>query len=221
MGMNAGPDVVEDGLVSYYDPGNILSYSGSGTALNDLIGNHNGTLAGGPSFSSTTSGGTFTFDGSDDDITLGSLPQTQQYTFEFAFSPVSYTAEGNNYQRMLISSGYTNFIVLEENRLFRHRVPGVDGTGNLGNSVIHDIDTFHIVTFSYDQSNSKNYQNGVLLETKSVGSGTVTSGTLSLFTSGAINQYSGKFGFFRAYDRALTDAEVLQNFHELRGRFGL
>ena len=63
MGINAGPDVVEDGLVSYYDPGNILSYSGSGTALNDLIGNHNGTLAGGPSFSSTTSGGTFTFDG--------------------------------------------------------------------------------------------------------------------------------------------------------------
>lgn len=219
MSVVAGPNIVEDGLVAYYDPGNILSYSG-GTALNDLMGNHNGTLEGGASFSSTTSGGTFTFDGSDDDITLGSLPQTQQYTYEFAFSPVDYTAAGNNYQRMLISTNQINFIVLEENRVFRHRVPGIDNSGNVPNTVF-DINKFHIATFSYNQSVSKNYQNGVLLETKSVGSGTVTSGTLSLFTSGAINQYSGKFGFFRVYNRALTDKEVLQNYHALKSRFGL
>ena len=55
MAVRYNPKIITDGLVSYYDPGNILSYSGSGTALNDLMGNHNGTLAGSPSFSSTTS----------------------------------------------------------------------------------------------------------------------------------------------------------------------
>ena len=165
--------------------------------------------------------GKFTFDGINDDITLGGLPLTQEYTYEFIFSPVDYTAAGNNYQRMLISSTYSNFIVLEENRIFRHRVPGVDNTGNLGNEVVFETDQFHMATFSYNQSVSKNYKNGVLLNSRSVGSGTVTAGTLSLFTSGAINQYQGDFVFFRAYNRALTDAEVLQNYNALKGRFGL
>lgn len=385
MSVVAGPKVVTDGLVACYDPGNKLSYSGTGTALNDLAGNYNATIAGGPAFdqpavlngqawsantitsrflsdygsqvaslpdgsihipsflagiyfrdtalfgsSGTFNNGTdilylshpdgklflkmdssvgqsfagitestgqavwytffennfaglsaptdtaegrrfnaakaaastsddyqdaweeyvtpylvttgqsrdfkvntnespfvsnvrgkFTFDGSDDDITLGSLPATQEYTYEFIFSPVDYTAAGNNYQRMLISSGYTNFIVLEENRIFRHRVPGVDETGNLGNEVVFETDQFHMATFSYNQSVSKNYKNGVLLNSKSVGSGTVTAGTLSLFTSAAINQYKGDFVFFRAYNRALTDAEVLQNYNATKSRFGL
>ena len=41
MGMNAGPDVVEDGLVLALDAGNTRSYPGSGTSWNDISGNSN------------------------------------------------------------------------------------------------------------------------------------------------------------------------------------
>ncbi len=163
---------------------------------------------------------TFTFE-DNDSITLN-LPVTQQYTYEFIFSPVDYTdAVNNNYQRMLISSASSNFIVLEENRVFRHRVPGVDATGNIGGNTVFDIGEFAVATFSYDQSVSKNYRNGVLLNSKSIGSGTVSAGTLDLFTNGAFQQFVGGFGFFRAYDRALSDIEVLNNYHAIKGRFGL
>ena len=164
---------------------------------------------------------TFTFE-DNDSITLN-LPVTQQYTYEFIFSPVDYTdAVNNNYQRMLINSAFTNFIVLEENRIFRHRVPGVDSTGNVGGNTVFDIGEFAVATFSYDQSVSKNYKNGVLLNSKSIGSGTVSAGTLDLFTqSGPVQQFVGGFGFFRAYDRALSDTEVLNNYHAIKGRFGL
>ena len=165
---------------------------------------------------------TFTFE-DNQSITLGSLPQTQQYTYEFLFAPVDYTdASNNNYQKMLVNSADSFFIIMEENRVFRHRVPGVDATGNIGGNTVFAADQFHVATFSYDQSVSKNYRNGELLETRNSGSGTVTAGTLSLFSSsGPVQQYVGGFGFFRAYDRALTDAEVKQNFIATKNRFGL
>ena len=39
MGLFHSPKIVTDGLVTLLDAGNSKSYSGSGTALNDLIGN--------------------------------------------------------------------------------------------------------------------------------------------------------------------------------------
>ena len=383
MSIIGGANIVTDGLISYYDPGNKLSYPGSGTLLKDLTGNHHATITGSPPFNQTgytgtnlilrnksdyggqaagmpdgsfdipsffvgiyfrdtallsSSGGTFnagtdtlyilnpdgslffsidttqttlfsgistfgvaikyTLSGTDldgfaadnntaagqtfnsalaaastfadkktawetfitphlvasggnpfnstpfkvatelpvissigntfkfednDSITLGNLPQTQQYTYEFAFKPVDYTdASNNNYQKMLVNSANSFFIILEENRIFRHRVPGVDAGGNVGGNTVYETDRYSIATFSYDQSVSKNYKNGVLTNSKSVGSGTVDAGTLSLFTSsGPVQQYVGHFAFFRAYDRALTDAEVKQNFEATKIRFGL
>ena len=39
MGMNAGPDVVEDGLVCHLDASNIRSYPGSGSTFFDAVNN--------------------------------------------------------------------------------------------------------------------------------------------------------------------------------------
>ena len=44
MGVFAGPEIVEDGLVLALDAGNSKSYPGSGTAVNDLVGSTNFTL---------------------------------------------------------------------------------------------------------------------------------------------------------------------------------
>ena len=70
MACNAGPDIIEDGLVLCLDAANINSYPKSGTAWTDLAGFHDGTLTNGPTFSSDN-GGCIVFDGTNDHVVLG------------------------------------------------------------------------------------------------------------------------------------------------------
>ena len=66
MGIAAGPDIVQSGLVLDLDASDKNSYPGSGTTWYDLSGNKNHcTLYNGP-ISSTTYGGMITVDGVDD-----------------------------------------------------------------------------------------------------------------------------------------------------------
>jgi hypothetical protein len=41
------------------------------------------------------------------------------------------------------------------------------------------------------------------------------------FLSGAVNYFNGYIGAWKIYNRALTSAEVTQNFNSLRGRYGI
>ena len=70
MACNAGPDIIEDGLVLCLDAANINSYPKSGTTWSDLAGFHDGTLTNGPTFSSDN-GGCMVFDGTNDHVVLG------------------------------------------------------------------------------------------------------------------------------------------------------
>ena len=74
--------IVTDGLVFYIDAANKVSYPGSGTTVTDIAGNTTGTLSGtsgdnnSPQFQNTNNG-IFNFDGTDDNISLGSLTSFQ------------------------------------------------------------------------------------------------------------------------------------------------
>ena len=70
MSVAAGPDVVEDGLVVFYDFKNTKCYPGSGTAVSDLIINKSGTMVGTCSFQS----GAMDFTGPTDNTTLTISP---------------------------------------------------------------------------------------------------------------------------------------------------
>ena len=72
MGSSAGPNIIDDGLIFCVDAKNTKSYPGSGTTWSDLSrsGNH-GTLTNSPTFNST---GYFDFDGTNDQVTMGTNP---------------------------------------------------------------------------------------------------------------------------------------------------
>ena len=63
MACNAGPDIIEDGLVLCLDAANINSYPKSGTTWSDLIGSNDGALINTPTYDSDNSGA-ISFDGS-------------------------------------------------------------------------------------------------------------------------------------------------------------
>ena len=198
------------------------------TTWSDLISSYNGTTSGlvyskdnNGNFLSRNDAANNTF--TDASITLGSIPQTQQYTYEFSFKPtIDYdnVPGQNSYRRFIVSSAYNNAILLEETNQFRHRVPGVDETGNF-DSKVHSLDEWAVAAFSYNQSASKNYYNGVLQQSSSIGAGTVSAGTISFLNDGPHGAFVGNIGHLRIYNRALTDAEIAQNFEAIRGRFSI
>ena len=91
---------------------------------------------------------------------------------------------------------------------------------------------YHVVC-TYNGSRLKAYLNGALVSTSATNiSGNVNnSGFASQYTyaimrdfgtaAGTIGYAKGNVYAHRVYNRALSDAEVAQNFNALRGRFGL
>jgi hypothetical protein len=74
MGVFAGPEIAESGLVLALDAGNLKSYPTTGTTWTDLSGNGNtGTLTNGPTYSSAN-GGSISFDGTNDYVTIPDSP---------------------------------------------------------------------------------------------------------------------------------------------------
>lgn len=84
MSVSNNKSIVTDGLTYYVDPANKASYAGSGTDLNDLIRDKDGTLTNGPSFSSDN-GGIIDYDGVNDHV-LTTFDDMYSYMDEFTIS---------------------------------------------------------------------------------------------------------------------------------------
>lgn len=69
MSTSIGPEIVTDGLVLHLDAANTISYSGSGTAWNDLSDNGNAAMVNTPVFNST-SPKNFSFDATNEYFSL-------------------------------------------------------------------------------------------------------------------------------------------------------
>jgi hypothetical protein len=74
MACNAGPDIIEDGLVLCLDAANINSYPKTGTTWSDLAGANDGTLTNmdATNFNSDN-GGVLSFDGTNENLTIPSV----------------------------------------------------------------------------------------------------------------------------------------------------
>ena len=85
MACNAGPDIIEDGLVLCLDAGNKLSYPGTGSVWYDISGNGNHfNLYNVPTFD-TDNGGSISFNGTDEyarSVNTIDLSHTGRYIVE-------------------------------------------------------------------------------------------------------------------------------------------
>lgn len=103
MGVVYNTSIVRDGLVFYLDASNPKSYIGSGVSFFDLTTNSNdGTLLNGVGYNSNSLGA-FTFDGSNDYISLSSaslLPTgtSDRTIIAFCKTPTSFT---QNYHHVI------------------------------------------------------------------------------------------------------------------------
>jgi hypothetical protein len=225
MSLGHGAVVVRNGLILNLDAANIKSYIGTGTAWKDISGNENNSiLNNGPTYS-TTNSGILTLDGTNDWIDCGnaSIFSPPSLTASIMIRCASFSTRPHIFGRGSGTAG-NFYMVVETNSVFRfYNDIGANWT-IAANTAAFPLNTWTYVTATHDGSNSKIFYNGVLqVSTPRVGflrnwqSNTLQIGTIS---SGS-QITNGSVAAAHLYNRALTEAEILQNFNALRGRYGI
>jgi hypothetical protein len=225
MGCYASPKESTSGLVTYLDAANPKSYSGSGSTWSDLsVNGNNGTLFNTPTYSSTTNGGIFTFNGSTQYANVAALNDAfVQGTWTASFW-VNFSSATSTY-KVLFSHGTPTTdhgLYLGATTVWYHSYYTDDMTGSAISA-----NTWYNAVFTANNTSKARaiYVNGVLNA-----SGTATgvyagSGNNAALFYPVINAgyayFPGNVSSCMFHNRALTAEEISQNFHALRGRFGI
>jgi len=219
MGFYRGPNIVTDGLVFAVDAGSERSYPGSGTTTTSLVGSNTGTLTNGVAFSADN-GGTWDFDGVDDYITASRALSTNNYSAEFVFkADVNSTGTEHWLGSQYPGTGRVIFDLYTDNRLRNF----VNGTSINGATTIETGTWYHAVFTRNSSGVAHIYLNGVQDATGTISTATPVNAPFNIAGTTILTGrwVNGKIPFCRIYNKALTQAEVTQNFNAQKSRFGL
>jgi len=226
------------GSLLYLDAGQTTSYSGTGTSWNDLSGNgNNATLVNGTSFVASD-GGCLQFDGVNDYASLPSsglnlsnvFSGSNNFSVNLLFKPSSFpnSTSGGLSPTLFAGSPKALFFVFGDSaavdRLHVRVSQGAGYVSTVNNGSSLSTNTWYNVCFTYDAATGYvAYQNGYATDSSSL-TGSIDN-ALSNPYIGTINSstrfYDGKLAVFQIYAKALTAAEVLQNFNSIKERYGL
>jgi hypothetical protein len=234
-------EVNRDSLVFAVDAGDVDSYPGSGSVLNDLSGNgYNGTLYGGVSYNSE-SGGVLVFNGSNGymqaNIPTTVLDGDPNMTVEMfvkrtsSFSGAGFWGVGGAGQGYSIQgwTPTTNRIHLD-----------LYDSARLDTGVDYPLNTYvHVAWVKHNNGIDPNtvicYINGVGYGGSglTLGRSTTTGPRLNTSSSGVgvvFGRITGNenayyapitMGYYRVYSKALNAFEIAENFQATRGRFNV
>jgi hypothetical protein len=219
------PSIVMNGLVLALDAANTKSYPGSGTTWTDLSGGSNtGTLTNGPTYSSAN-GGSIVFDGSNDYVALGTPTALTALFGTSAVSVELWLRRSANItsQKIVFDSGSSEYIQIDINSNQLAFGIGTSSFIRTARSAILDLDVWYNFVGVYNGSTITSYLNSIQSsQVSQTGNIATDSGGFfiaSYYTSGF--NFPGIIAAVKVYNRALTAAEISQNFNALRGRYGL
>lgn len=235
MSVGYNPSIVTSGLILCLDPKNPRSYSGSGATMYDASSfvysgaTSTNTLTGSPTYNSA---GYLTFNGAGTQnlrVTRGDLNGGS-----WAYTNVTCCA----WVRISSSAaaGDNNIATVESAWEYRYNNQG-NGTSVLyyasnpwawyGPSTAVSNNTWMMLTFRHGASNGDLWSNNTQIFTQAIsggigaGTGSYPYLTIMARTDGTGSPAMGDLGQVFIYSRALTDAEITQNFNAARGRYGV
>jgi len=222
--MHIGPNIVKDGLVLYLDAANKKSYPGSGTNWADLSGNGNdGTLTNGFAFDAYD-GKSISVDGLNDYILLNDSITLGINTSISFWGSSTETDTVSRYLRLLDNTSGTAYFEFEYyNRILTRTdidtsfffCTNLNPAPSLNNEITN-------ITFCFEADTSTSiYINGVK-STYNNGSAIIGELTFNaIMRSRSSYNPGGKIACFQAYNRALSESEVLQNYNALKNRYNI
>ncbi len=228
MGTYSGPPSAADGLVFYLDAANSASYSGSGNTFYNLVNaSIGGSIVG---YASTPIDNTqiksLTFDGTNDFISVGSLGSFYtQGTISFWMKSLDITANYRNPFATNYNGSNTNVLRFEQGEgLGAFKCWFGDPSGIIASLSYSSIsaNTWYNVVLTWNQSTSTvtGYMNGVLDVNNSSWVRWPTSFVNVGIGLGYNNRYFlGNLGQVSIYNRALSAAEIFQNYNASKKRY--
>jgi len=248
-GSGGGATIVTDGLVAFYDAGNPLSYSGSGTTWTDLSGSgYDGTLNGGVTYNN----GSFEFDGVDDhcliDPSFNSFGSQMANGFTFSCWVRTTTVD---YKQLYgtVDEGQGQLIVFVGTNINSQSGPTAEAVGDTIFYIRTPFDQFNVVYISEDIYDGEWHNlvwcyDGLNTHTVYVDGSQVpvtynpadpennenTTGWNDFdypFAIGAVGRATvgqhcnADISVFQAYNKVLSSTEVQQNFEAFRPRYGI
>ena len=245
MGVAYNSRIITDGLVLALDAGNPKSYPGSGTTWTDLSGNGNHVTLSGTTYNSS---GYFDFDGTDDyayssstvnnmsDLSGLSLfmwckadsgSPSRRYLYDGRGNKILAETQGG--AGLGFDAGYSddkifNFITASNGSYTEAISPttfkrnqiyqiGLVREPNSNTHKVLDTDSKTLITPSYADPR--------MTASASMKLGPFVIGTFASSSPGGNFWWNGQIYYVLAYNRALTAAEVSQNYNALRGRFSI
>ena len=218
MAINAGPDIVEDGLVLCLDAANINSYPKTGTTWSDLAGANNGTLTNMTDNFDSANGGSIVFDGSDDyivsDLDKSQFTTTNEITLSITCKQISGASGVGVLQFGFDLTENTPWILFQ-------RQPSVlswyvNGSYRMNQSfTTGQINNY---TLTYSSNLWSCYKNGILDTSYSGGIGS-HGGEKFFIGTGYNGRCSMNTYSTLIYNRALNADEIRQNYEATVGRY--
>ena len=217
--------IITSGLVLHLDAGIASSYPGSGTTWFDLSGNNNGTLENGPTYSSAN-GGSLVFDGENDRVSAfpTQISGTGSKTISMWIKINTTSRTGIAGTRSLSEWGWgftvnrngTGSLAFYDTRGSEFYVAAGLGT-NIWYNVCVTYDNSRIVTL---------YVNGLQVGISSTPFAALNASTFKgvignedEYTDRFYHPFKGNIAQVAIYSRAISAAEVLENYNALRPRF--
>lgn len=224
MGVYAGPEIENDGLVLYLDSINNNSYPGSGNTLYDLTSTNNVSVTGGLVYANNA----VDMAGSTNYIDF-SIPN-----FTTTVCTVEMIAKFKNMTNQMPFGWFRYDVFTSGGRLGYNT--GAGDVYGLSNTQVTDLgllnNTKHyafVMRTDVSYTNNKIYVNG---QSQTLSQITGTENTLNRTFNSGSGRIAGwksdanyrmpmEMNIFKVYNRELTEEEVLNNFNALRGRFNL
>ena len=233
MSFNYSPKIVTNGLVLCLDAANTKSYVSGSTIWNDISkGGNTGTLTNGPTFSSAN-GGTIVFDGVDDrvsrttNINTGQNLTVNAWIYPTLLGITRRAVVASSYNYTSLNGWFFSTAGASINNTFFFSA-GADNAYRMAAANTLSLNQWvYISAVCQNGGGSINlYKNGV--ET-SYAATALSTNTLTYTypqfnvgfrdSAGTTDPYTGNISVVQIYNRALSAAEILQNYNATKGRY--